>query len=397
MPARSGCSVAHRLREVGDQAQRRGSRSEGVHHSTRFTTLVLKRCRAQYGRGVTTVAVIFGGRSSEHAISCISARSVAAALRTGGFDVMGIGITADGAWVSLDPAALEGALPEVPRTAPAFHLAPDPTDSGLDADVVFPVLHGPWGEDGSIQGLLEMTGIPYVGSGVFSSAAAMDKGHMKMAFKDAGLPTNEYVVITPAQWRYSSADVIARVAKLRGPWFVKPARAGSSLGIVKVHASDDLQAAIEAAHVHDPKVIVESSVEGAREIECGVLVNADGVAEASVCAEIVVRAGHEFYDFEAKYLDDSAELIVPAKLAAHVEQRVRELAVAAFEALDCEGLARVDFFVAGDEVLLNEVNTMPGFTSISMFPRMWMAMGMTYEEIVERLVRDALRRGTGLR
>ena len=341
--------------------------------------------------------MIFGGRSSEHAISCISARSVAAALRAGGFEVIGIGITTDGAWVSVDPTELTGTLPEVPRDAPTFRLAPDPTNCGLDADVVFPVLHGPWGEDGTVQGVLELTGIPYVGSGVFASAASMDKGHMKMAFKDAELPTNEYLVVTPAQWERSADDVLARALAMPGPWFVKPARAGSSRGISKVHEAAALRAAIEFARSHDPKIIIEASVEHAREIECGVLVDELGVPRASVCAEIVVRSGHDFYDFDAKYLDDSAELIVPAVLDPSVEQRVGELAVAAFEALDCEGLARVDFFVAGDDVLLNEVNTMPGFTSISMFPRMWMAMGMSYEAIVERLVRDALRRGTGLR
>jgi D-alanine-D-alanine ligase len=226
----------------------------------------------------------------------------------------------------------------------------------------------------------------------------MDKGVMKSLFAAAGLEQAPYVVITDRDWHRDRATALADAVALGLPVFVKPARAGSSLGITKVSRLEDLEAAVEEARRHDPRVVVESGVVGAREIECGVLVDDEGVPAASVCAEIVVTGPHDFYDFEAKYLDDSAELIVPAELATEVSDRVRDLAVRAFDALGCEGLARCDFFVRPDgTVLVNEVNTMPGFTAISMFPRMWAATGVDYPTLVDRLVRDALRRGTGLR
>jgi D-alanine-D-alanine ligase len=226
----------------------------------------------------------------------------------------------------------------------------------------------------------------------------MDKGTMKALFAHAGLEQAAYAVITDRQWRRARDAALAEVETLGLPVFVKPARAGSSQGITKVSRREDLVAAIEAAREHDPRVVVEASVDGAREIECGVLVDELGDPRASVCAEIVVHGDHEFYDFEAKYLDDAAELIVPAALDPEVADRVRELAVRAFDALGCEGLARCDFFVTADgRVLVNEVNTMPGFTSISMFPRVWAESGVDYPTLVDRLVRDALRRGTGLR
>jgi D-alanine-D-alanine ligase len=263
--------------------------------------------------------------------------------------------------------------------------------------VVFPVLHGPWGEDGTVQGLLETLGVPYVGSGVLSSAVAMDKGFMKAALASAGLDVGRYVVVSDREWRADAERVLADVADLGFPVFVKPARAGSSLGIVRVTEAGALRDAIEGARKHDPRVIVEAAVAPAREIECGVLVDADEQPRASRCAEIIVNARHEFYDFEAKYLDDSATLVVPADLPSGVEDRVRYLAVRAFDALDCDGLARVDFFVRDTgEVVVNEVNTMPGFTSISLYPRMWGAAGIDYPELVDRLVADALRKGTGL-
>ncbi len=332
------------------------------------------------------------------------------------YDVVPIGVTPDGRWVleADEPdrlAITDGTLPRVDARGTSIVLAADPTRPDLEVheanqvpeslgtvDVVFPVLHGPFGEDGTIQGLLEMAGVPYVGSGVLASAVAMDKGAMKTVFAQAGLEQSPYVVVTDRDWRRRREQVLEQVATLGLPVFVKPARAGSSLGITKVKAAADLADAIEEARRHDPRVVVEASVEAAREIECGVLVDADGEPRASVCAEIVVTGDHEFYDFEAKYLDDAADLVVPADLDPAVSERVRDLAVRAFEALGCEGLARCDFFVAPDgRVLVNEVNTMPGFTSISMFPRVWAESGVDYPELVDRLVADALRRGTGLR
>lgn len=359
------------------------------------------------------MAVVFGGRSSEHPISCISAGSVLAAIDRETYDVVPIGVTPQGRWVAErdQPERLriiEGRLPGVDPSGAHVVLAGDPThqqtavvDAAAQAlvgiDVVFPVLHGPWGEDGTIQGLLELAGIPYVGSGVFASAAAMDKGHMKAALLGAGLEVGPYVVVTPRQWQRDRAGVLARIATLGMPLFVKPARAGSSLGITRVTSPDEVTAAVETARQHDPRVIVEAGLVGVREIECGVLDDADG-PRASVCAEIVVRPGHDFYDFEAKYLEDAADLVVPADLPPAVAAEIRDLAVRAFDALTCEGLARVDFFVTAEgRPIVNEVNTMPGFTSISMFPRVWQESGMTYSELVDHLIRDALRRGTGLR
>ena len=362
-------------------------------------TLAAAAGHGGYGRAVNRirVAVLLGGRSSEHSISCISGRSIMAALDPARYAVTAVGIGRDGRWVRAADGGLgiltEGErLPEVSSHAPSAVLS-----ECLDVDVVFPVLHGPWGEDGSVQGLLETVGVPYVGSGVLSSAVAMDKGFMKAALEGAGLQVGRYVVITDRQWRSGPDQVLRDVAGLGLPVFVKPARAGSSLGIVKVGSADELRAAIESARKHDPRIIVEAAVRDAREIECGVLVGPDGVPSASRCAEIIVNERHEFYDFEAKYLDDSATLVVPAELPEGIEARVQEMAVRAFDALACDGLARVDFFVTADgEVVLNEVNTMPGFTDISMYPRMWGATEVAYPELVDRLVADALRKGTGL-
>lgn len=365
---------------------------------------------SRYGQQVTNdrirVAVLYGGRSSEHSISCISAGGILRALDPRRYDAIPIGITQAGEWFATgaEPSDLEvkdGVLPSVTAVGRAITLGPDPqgsTEFAGGVDVVFPVLHGPWGEDGTVQGLLEMAGLPYVGSGVLASAAAMDKAAMKALFRAAGLEVEHYAVITDRQWRQEREASLERAAAVGFPLFVKPARAGSSLGISKVRSVEDLPQAIELARSHDPKVIVETSVEGAREIECGVLVQPTGESMASRCAEIVVGGDHEFYDFAAKYLDDSAELIVPADLDHAVEGQVRSRAIEAFEALGCEGLARVDFFIARDgRILVNEVNTMPGFTPISMFPRMWQASGVEYPALVEHLVQDALIRGSGLR
>lgn len=360
------------------------------------------------------VVVLYGGRSSEHSISCLSAAGILRALDRSRYDVQAVGITRSGAWVRTptDPDAIGGAagqLPEVASGQPAAYLLPGPTEArpelaaatsvGLlrDVDVVFPVLHGPWGEDGTVQGLLEMAAVPYVGSGVFASAAAMDKGFMKMLLTAAGLPVGPYRMITAHEWTREPDRLRGELLELGLPLFIKPARAGSSVGITRVIDSHALDTAIEEAIRWDPRVIVEASLAPAREIECAVMADDSGRTIASVCAEIRVGAGHEFYDFEAKYLDDAADLIVPAVLSEERQAEVQRLAIAAFEALGCEGLARVDFFVMEDRIVINEVNTMPGFTMISMFPRMWMASGWHYDDLIDHLIQDALRRGIGLR
>lgn len=363
------------------------------------------------------IAVVFGGRSTEHAVSCVSAGSVLAAIDRDRYDVLPIGITREGRWVLAadDPGALAIAgdrLPEVQGTGRVVVLSGDPTARGLsvlepgrlpqalgEVDVVLPLLHGAYGEDGTLQGLLELAGVPYVGSGVFASAAAMDKGHMKALLRAAGLPMAPYAVVTPRDWSADPAAVRETVAGLGLPVFVKPARAGSSVGITKVHGPEGLDEAIELARTHDPRVVVEAAVDG-REIECGVLEGLDGAApEASVPAEVLVGDGHEFYDFAAKYLpDQGTTLVVPADLPQAVAEEVRELACRVFDVLSCEGLARVDFFLARDgRLLVNELNTMPGFTPGSMFPLMWAATGLDYPALVDRMVQTALRRRPGLR
>jgi D-alanine-D-alanine ligase len=334
------------------------------------------------------------------------------ALDRNKYDVVPIGITKSGNWVletnDADRLTVQnGVFPEVNSANPTILFTADATATQLvvqsdvpdvleQVDVAFPVLHGPWGEDGTIQGLLELAGIPYVGSGVFASAAAMDKAHLKAMMQSAGLPIGPYEVISNAQWVNDQAGCLDRIQALGLPVFVKPCRAGSSVGISKVKSHNELTAAIEAARMHDPKVIVEASIENAREIECGVLGTNTG-PQASVCAEIIVRDGHEFYDFEAKYVDDSVELSVPADLDPALHEKLRDLAIKAFLAMDGEGLARVDMFVTGEDVVINEINTMPGFTPISMYPRMWAETGLDYPALVDALVQDALRRGVGLR
>ncbi len=363
------------------------------------------------------VAVVFGGRSTEHAISCVSAGSVLRALDRSTFDVVPIGISREGRWVLAadEPDALQirgGVLPSVDDAGAALVLAGDPTHHALvvtdpgdvprtlgEVDVVFPLLHGPFGEDGTIQGLLELAGIPYVGSGVLGSAAAMDKAVAKTLLAAAGLDQSPYVVVSDREWTSDAPGALARVRQsLTLPVFVKPARAGSSVGITKVKDWSHLEAAVLVAREHDPKVVVEAGVIG-REIECGVLERLDARGpEASMCAEIKVRGNHEFYDFEAKYLDDVTELDVPADLPEEISEAVRARACVAFDALGCEDYARVDFFVTDEgRVLVNEVNTIPGFTPISMFPRMWQASGVSYPALVDRLIRGALRKRRGLR
>jgi len=362
---------------------------------------------------------VFGGRSSEHAISCVTAGSVLKAIDQERYDVVPVGITQEGRWVleSADPERLAitsaDKLPEVDASRATVALAQHESSSEIvvhepaavprtlgEVDVVFPLLHGPWGEDGTIQGLLEMAGVRYVGAGVLASAVGMDKHYMKVVLQSQGLPVLPYTVITGKAWQTDRAACAEAVTSLGFPVFVKPARGGSSIGISKVHGPDELEDAVEVARRHDPKVLVETAAEGGREVECGVLqgfgVNAP---DASVVAEIVVDPTHEFYDFAAKYLpEEQTELTVPADLPEAVSTRIQDLAVQAFEVLSCEGLARVDFFVLPDErVVINEINTMPGFTPSSMFPRMWAASGLDYPALVDRLVQLALHRETGLR
>jgi D-alanine-D-alanine ligase len=345
------------------------------------------------------VAVIFGGRSSEHAISCVTAGSVLAALDPERYDVVPIGITTEGRWILTESRELVmrgRELPEVSATGTSVVLPGDPTALPVElaeVDVVFPLLHGPYGEDGTVQGLLELAGVPYVGSGVFASAAAMDKHHMKRLLHEAGMAVPPYVVVRAGR------PVPAGVGDLGWPVFVKPARGGSSIGISKVDDRAGLEAALELAYRYDPKVLVEAAVVG-RELECGVLAGLEGgPPQASLPAEIRVAPEAEFYDFEAKYMPDSGtQFDIPPDLPGDVVARVRSAAIEAFEALDCEGLARVDFFLADDGgLVVNEVNTMPGFTPVSMFPQMWAATGVDYATLVARLIDDAIQRGTGLR
>jgi D-alanine-D-alanine ligase len=366
------------------------------------------------------VAVLFGGRSSEHAISCVTAGSVLQAIDRAKYDVVPIGIAKDGRWVlesgETDRLAISSPdrLPEVDGSLPVLSIAQDGERGAMvvheqgqlphalgSVDVVFPVLHGPFGEDGTIQGLLEIADVRYVGSGVLSSAVGMDKHYMKVVFEAAGLPVLPYAVLTDRDWRTDRDGCRRAVAALGFPVFVKPARGGSSIGISKVRSADELDDAVEEARRWDPKVLVEAAAgDQAREIECGVLQGfGDAAPETSVVAEIVVEGDHDFYDFAAKYLPEEAtRLDVPAKLEDDVADQVRALSAAAFEALSCEGLARVDFFLLDDDrLVINEINTMPGFTPTSMFPRMWAESGLPYPELVDRLLQLALHRVTGLR
>ena len=332
------------------------------------------------------------------------------------FEVIPVGITPKGEWVLVggEPERLAisgGQLPSLDNSSGAPVVWTADTSRQLsvqqagqvpevlgDVDVVFPLLHGPYGEDGTIQGLLELAGVPYVGSGVLASAAAMDKAVTKVIVAAVGIEQAPYVVITDRQWTFDRVAATESVAALTLPVFVKPSRAGSSVGITRVTEWSELEKAIEAAREHDPKVVIEEGVVG-REVECGVLSAEDGSGpEASLPAEITVKGSHDFYDFEAKYLDDITELSVPADLPPDVTNRVRAAACAAFDAVGCEDYARVDFFVTPDgRVVFNEINTIPGFTPISLFPQMWQATGIEYPDLVARLVRSALSKRRGLR
>ncbi|EST30173.1 MULTISPECIES: D-alanine--D-alanine ligase family protein [Streptomyces] len=367
------------------------------------------------------VAVVFGGRSSEHAISVVTAGAVLRSIDRTKYEVLPIGITTDGRWaLTADEPDRMGIadrrLPSVEELAEstegAVVLSVDPGNREVvyseqgsvpkalgEVDVVFPVLHGPYGEDGTLQGLLELSGVPYVGAGVLASAVGQDKEYMKRVFLSYGLPVGPYEVIRPREWQQDPSGARKKIVDFAAehgwPIFVKPARAGSSMGITKVDALEGLEDAIEEAQRHDPKILVESLLRG-REIECGVLEFEDG-PRASVPAEIPPVTSHEFYDFEAKYIDAAAGL-VPAPLTEEETAEVQRLAVEAYDAVSCEGLVRADFFLTEDGgFVINEINTMPGFTPISMYPRMWQESGVGYAELIDRLIQAALRRPTGLR
>lgn len=352
--------------------------------------------------GRLRVGVLFGGRSGEHEISLRSAATIIAALDPARYDIVPVGITPDGRWWAgagvLDMlAAHQRVLRPLLPCGREVTLVPEPSRRALLAldggeqvplDVVFPVLHGPCGEDGTVQGLFELAGLAYVGAGVLASAVGMDKGAMKAAFRDAGLPVCRWIVAWPQ--REQVETVRERIEQTFGfPCFVKPANLGSSLGISKVGTPDALDAALREAASWDPKVLVEEAVV-ARELECGVIGDAD--PEASVVGELV--PSHEFYDYADKYVDDGARLLVPAPVSPAVAEAARLLAVRAFRAIDCAGLARVDFFLErdGERLLVNEINTMPGFTAASMFPRLWEASGVALPRLLDRLIALALER-----
>jgi D-alanine-D-alanine ligase len=379
------------------------------------------------------VGILFGGRSGEHEVSLLSAASVLKAIDKNKFDVLPIGITKEGRWLTSseaerllegkpieearhlragDPEATPGAavlakgeavvVPPEPihrekgmlpfQTAP---LARRATDRAINVDIIFPVLHGTFGEDGTIQGLLELAEIPYVGAGVLGSAAGMDKDVMKALFRNAGLPIVKHVTILRRDWEAEPKKTEKLVErKLKYPVFVKPANLGSSVGISKAHNRKELGPAIYEAAKFDRKIVIEEGVGGkknkAREIECSVLGN--DRPQASVPGEIV--PGKEFYDYTAKYLDEGSQLIIPAKLSETETKKVQELAIKAFQAVDCAGLARVDFLMDPKtrKLLVNEINTMPGFTAISMYPKLWAASGLAYPDLIEKLIQLGLER-----
>lgn len=349
-----------------------------------------------------TLAVVYGGMSSEHSISCISAGAIMAELPQDSFEIFPVGITQDGVWVqgSIDPVG-DSTLPSVTEGREiALSVNPQRRGEFYDAqtgevlatvDVVFPVLHGTYGEDGTIQGLLEMAGVPYVGTGVLSSACSMDKEFTKAITRAAGIPVTREVILHDG----SESDAIGNKEReyLGLPVFVKPARGGSSIGITKVDAWEDLADAVRMARLYDSKVIVEAELIG-DEVEVGVLELPNGELVASPPAKLNGTADSEegFYGFETKYLDNVVTAKIPAGYDDVLNEQLAELAIRTFKALDCRGLARVDFFVTEDGPMLNEVNTMPGFTSISMFPQVFQAAGMSYSELLTTLITSALER-----
>jgi D-alanine-D-alanine ligase len=366
------------------------------------------------------IGVIYGGRSGEHEVSLASAAAVFQNLDGEKYEPIAIRIEKDGRWTlpprppTLISAAdvIHSAKQELTENTREAHLVAHPGGdtlitidrgpsagsglahaavSGLGLDVVFPVLHGPYGEDGTVQGLLELANVPYVGAGVLASAVGMDKATMKLVFAAKGLPLCDYEVVLKRDWQRDERAVLnAVVNKLGFPVFVKPANLGSSVGISKAKHATELRAAINLAAEFDRKIVIEAGVPQAREIECAVLGNDE--PEASVPGEII--PGREFYDYEAKYLDDSSRTLIPAPLTERQADEIRRLSIAAFKAVDCAGMARVDFLLAGDSgvLYLNEVNTIPGFTTISMYSKMWEASGLPYPKLVDKLITLALER-----
>lgn len=365
------------------------------------------------------VGLIYGGISGEHAVSCLTAASVLRAMDPQKYEILPIGIRRDGTWVPgvADPVLLEaasntGAIEESDSQVllglgggqDSVYLtnahAGELTNLG-QVDVAFPLLHGPFGEDGTIQGMLEMAGIPYVGSGVFASAAGMDKHFMKVVLEAAGLPVAPYVLATAKKWRTNKQEIVDAVAQsLSFPVFVKPCRAGSSLGITKVDCLEDLEAAVAVAQDVDPKVLIEQGVVG-REIECAVLGgHGDNPARASVLGEIALELDEgAWYDYSTKYVQtEGFHMVIPAGVDDRVAEQMREMAVDVFDAFECEGMTRVDFFLTdSNEIVINEHNTIPGFTSVSMYPILWAKTGLPYPELIDELISLALERPVGLR
>ncbi len=339
----------------------------------------------------TRVGVLFGGRSGEHEVSLRSATSVLTAIDKNKYDVLPIAIGKSGKWLTAKESLKllpPGTVADSPGTR-ALTILPEPGSAGA-VDVVFPVLHGTFGEDGTVQGLLELAGVPYVGAGVLGSAVSMDKDVMKRLFHERGLPTPDHAAFLRHHLEGARPRLIRSLEERFGfPMFVKPANLGSSVGITKAHNRRELGAALDTASQFDRKILVERFVDG-RELECSVLGNDQ--PEASLPGEVI--PSREFYDYEAKYFDEASRLIIPAPLTRAQTRRVQSLAVQAFLACECSGMARVDFFLEKEtgQVLLNELNTIPGFTSISMYPKLWEASGLAYPDLIDRLIQLALER-----
>ena len=350
----------------------------------------------------TRVAVLFGGRSAEHEVSVTSARSLLQAIDKTKYDITMIPITKEGRWLPATDASrvLAAGVAEGDRVLPAAfdytagtgQLEGDRTEKApVQVDVVFPLLHGPFGEDGTVQGLLELAGVAYVGSGVLGSAVGMDKEMMRRAFRAEGLPCVEYISVLRSRWRAEPGRVQSEIEDRFGyPLFVKPANMGSSVGVTKAKDGASLSLGMEEASRYDRKIIVEAAAENCRELECSVLGNE--APEVSLVGEVV--PGNEFYDYDAKYVDDNSGLIVPAQISPQAAAEVQDLSKRSFHAVEACGLARVDFFLsrADGRVLISEINTMPGFTPISMYPKLWDATGVSYPELIDRLIQLALHR-----
>ena len=352
------------------------------------------------------VGIIFGGRSGEHEVSFYSASSIIKAINRDKYTVVPIGITKEGRWISPYESALALQSGRIEGKSTVI-LVNNPSGKSLISidnhqefkketwegklDVIFPVLHGPYGEDGTIQGLLELADIPYVGAGVAASAVSMDKELMKTIFKQKSLPVLKWLTIKRKDWQKDKEEILSLIQNtFEYPLFVKPTNLGSSVGITKVHRKEELEKAIDLASSYDRKILIEEGLEGAREIECSVLGNDE--PQTSVVGE--VKPAGEFYNYDSKYIDQATQLIVPADLPEEISGKVKQIALEAFKAIDAAGMARVDFFVTKKEnkIFLNEINTIPGFTSVSMYPRLWEASGVSYSKLIDRLIQLALER-----